>query len=121
MHLYLDTNTPDDIFMHAYNYIVINICRKYQRYFYIIFVSGIIRSLGDSKTPVYFLVLSSVINIALDFILIIYVKMGVAGAGVATVVSQLISGVGCTIYMYKKFDILKATKQENVDKEKICC
>ena len=106
-------NTPDDIFMHAYNYIVIIFAGIPTVFLYNI-VSGIIRSLGDSKTPVYFLVLSSVINIALDFILIIYVKMGVAGAGVATVVSQLISGVGCTIYMYKKFDILKATKQENV-------
>lgn len=106
-------NTPDDIFMHAYNYIVIIFAGIPTVFLYNI-VSGIIRSLGDSKTPVYFLVLSSVINIALDFILIIYVKMGVAGAGVATVVSQLISGIGCTIYMYKKFDILKATKQENV-------
>ena len=103
-------NTPDDIFMHAYNYIVIIFAGIPTVFLYNI-VSGIIRSLGDSKTPVYFLVLSSVINIALDFILIIYVKMG---AGVATVVSQLISGIGCTIYMYKKFDILKATKQENV-------
>ena len=40
--------------------------------------------------------------------------MGVAGAGIATVISQLVSGVGCTIYMYKKFDILKANRQENV-------
>ena len=100
-------NTPDDIF-------IVIIFAGIPTVFLYNIVSGIIRSLGDSKTPVYFLVLSSVINIALDFILIIYVKMGVAGAGVATVVSQLISGVGCTIYMYKKFDILKATKQENV-------
>lgn len=104
-------NTPDDIFMHAYNYIVIIFAGIPTVFLYNI-VSGIIRSLGDSKTPVYFLVLSSVINIILDFVLILYVKMGVAGAGVATVVSQLISGVGCTIYMYKKFDILKSTKQE---------
>ena len=110
-------NTPDDIFMHAYNYIVIIVAGIPTVFLYNI-VSGIIRSLGDSKTPVYFLVLSSVINIALDFILILYVKMGVAGAGVATVVSQLIAGVGCTIYMYKKFDILKGTKQEKVISKK---
>ena len=110
-------NTPDDIFMHAYNYIVIIFAGIPTVFLYNI-VSGIIRSLGDSKTPVYFLVLSSVINIALDFILILYVKMGVAGAGVATVVSQLIAGVGCTIYMYKKFDILKGTKQEKVISKK---
>ena len=77
-------------------------------------VSGVIRSLGDSKTPVYFLVVSAVINIILDFVFILVFKMGVAGAAWATDISQLISGVGCTIYMYKKFDILKATKQENV-------
>lgn len=106
-------NTQDDIFMHAYNYIVIIFAGIPTVFLYNI-VSGIIRSLGDSKTPVYFLVLSSVINIVLDFILIIYAKMGVAGAGIATVISQLVSGVGCTIYMYKKFDILKANRQENV-------
>ena len=60
-------NTPDDIFMHAYNYIVIIFAGIPTVFLYNI-VSGIIRSLGDSKTPVYFLVLSSVINIALDFI-----------------------------------------------------
>lgn len=94
-------NTPDDIFMHAYNYIVIIFAGIPTVFLYNI-VSGIIRSLGDSKTPVYFLVLSSVINIVLDFILIIYAKMGVAGAGIATVISQLVSGVGCTIYMYNE-------------------
>ena len=83
-------NTPDDIFMHAYNYIVIIFAGIPTVFLYNI-VSGIIRSLGDSKTPVYFLVLSSVI---------------------------LIAGVGCTIYMYKKFDILKGTKQEKVISKK---
>lgn len=110
-------NTPEDIFVHAYNYIVIIFAGIPTVFLYNI-VSGIIRSLGDSKTPVYFLVLSSVINIVLDFVLIIYARMGVAGAGVATVVSQFISGVGCTIYMYKKFDILKFARQEKIVRKK---
>ena len=77
-------------------------------------VSGVIRSLGDSKTPVVFLVLSSIINVVLDFFLILVCKMGVAGAGWATVTSQLISGLTCLIYMYKKYDILKGDKSERV-------
>lgn len=106
-------NTPADIIDHAYNYIVI-IFIGIPTVFLYNMVSGVIRSLGDSKTPVVFLVLSSIINVVLDFFLILVCKMGVAGAGWATVTSQLISGLTCLIYMYKKYDILKGDKSERV-------
>lgn len=106
-------NTPADIIDHAYNYIVV-IFIGIPTVFLYNMVSGVIRSLGDSKTPVVFLVLSSIINVALDFFLILVCKMGVAGAGWATVTSQLISGLTCLIYMYKKYDILKGDKSERV-------
>lgn len=106
-------NTPADIIDHAYNYIVV-IFIGIPTVFLYNMVSGVIRSLGDSKTPVVFLVLSSIINIVLDFFLILVCKMGVAGAGWATVTSQLISGLTCLIYMYKKYDILKGDKSERV-------
>ena len=106
-------NTPADIIDHAYNYIVV-IFIGIPTVFLYNMVSGVIRSLGDSKTPVVFLVLSSIINVLLDFFLILVCKMGVAGAGWATVTSQLISGLTCLIYMYKKYDILKGDKSERV-------
>lgn len=106
-------NTPADIIDHAYNYIVV-IFIGIPTVFLYNMVSGVIRSLGDSKTPVVFLVLSSIINVVLDFFLILVCKMGVAGAGWATVTSQLISGLTCLIYMYKKYDILKGDKSEMV-------
>lgn len=106
-------NTPTDIIDHAYNYIVV-IFIGIPTVFLYNMVSGVIRSLGDSKTPVVFLVLSSIINVVLDFFLILVCKMGVAGAGWATVTSQLISGLTCLIYMYKKYDILKGNKSERV-------
>ena len=106
-------NTPADIIDHAYNYIVVIFIGLPTVFLYNM-VSGVIRSLGDSKTPVVFLVLSSIINVVLDFFLILVCKMGVAGAGWATVTSQLISGLTCLIYMYKKYDILKGDKSERV-------
>ena len=75
-------------------------------------VSAIMRALGDSKTPLYFLVLTSAVNIVLDLVLIIKFNMGVLGAAVATDVSQAISGVISLIYLIKKFKILHMTRDE---------
>ena len=75
-------------------------------------VSAIMRALGDSKTPLYFLVLTSAVNIVLDLVLIINFNMGVLGAAVATDVSQAISGVISLIYLIKKFKILHMTRDE---------
>ena len=74
--------------------------------------SGVLRSLGDSRTPVVFLILASLINVVLDLVLIIYVGMGVVGAAVATLISQLVSGVGCIIVMKKQFPILRMNSEE---------
>lgn len=103
--------TPGDIFESAYIYIVIIFWGIPATMLYNM-TSGIIRSLGDSKTPVIFLALSSGINIVLDIVLIYYVKMGVAGAAVATVVSQAVSGVGCLVFMRRRFDILRMNREE---------
>lgn len=73
---------------------------------------GILRALGDSKTPVYYLVLASIINVALDVFCIVQLGMGVAGAAVATVVSQLVAGLGCVISMKRRFPILKFSRDD---------
>ena len=75
-------------------------------------LAGILRSLGDSRTPVYFLALASLLNIFLDFALILWFEAGVAGAAIATVVSQGISGLACLVYMVKKYPILRMTREE---------
>ena len=75
-------------------------------------ISAIIRSMGDSNDPVVFLVISSVMNIALDLVFIINLHLGVAGASLATVISQAVSGIGCLIYSWKKFEILHPDAEE---------
>ncbi len=116
-------NTPADIFEYAYIYILIIFWGIPASYLYNL-LSGIIRSMGDSKTPLMFLLISSVLNIGLDLLCILTFHMGIAGAAAATVVSQLISGVLCLFYMKRKFDILEITKEEwkvNFDHMKILC
>ncbi len=103
--------TPDDIFSYAYSYIFIIFLGIPATYLYNM-LSGIIRAMGDSKTPLVFLTLSSFLNIALDLICIISLGMGVAGAAVATVVSQAVSGIFCLVYMIKKFPLLHMEKGE---------
>ena len=103
--------TPEDIFSHAYSYIIIIFIGIPVTYLYNM-LSGIIRAMGDSKTPLIFLTISSVLNIVLDLLCILVFEMGVAGAAVATVVSQGISGVLCLIYMIKKYPVLKIEKEE---------
>ena len=103
--------TPADIFANAYTYIFVIFMGIPATFLYNL-LAGIIRSLGDSKTPVYFLALSSVLNILLDFALILGFQAGVAGAAIATVASQGVSGVACLFYMMKKYPILRMTKEE---------
>lgn len=72
----------------------------------------ILRSLGDSKTPLYFLIFSSVLNIVLDYVLIKFTNMGVMGAAVATVIAQFLSVVFCFIVILKNFKIIKLSKED---------
>lgn len=103
--------TPDDIIEQSYSYLIIIFCGIPTVFLYNL-AAGMIRSLGDSKTPVIFLVISSFINIGLDLTFIIVFKLGVAGAAYATVIAQAISGILCVIYMIKKFEILRIKGEE---------
>jgi putative MATE family efflux protein len=103
--------TPADIFANAYAYIFVIFMGIPATFLYNL-LAGVIRSLGDSKTPVYFLALSSVLNILLDFALILGFQAGVAGAAIATVASQGVSGIACLLYMRKRYPILRMTKEE---------
>ena len=104
-------NTPEEILEDSASYIriifaAIPCCVLYNM------ASGILRSLGDSRTPVLFLVLASLVNIVLDLFLIIACGMGVAGAAAATAVSQLIASLGCVAVMRRRFPILKLKKED---------
>ncbi|HAC32511.1 MAG TPA: MATE family efflux transporter, partial [Treponema sp.] len=83
--------TPDNIIDMSYSYFVIILAGIPVIFFYNI-LSGIIRSVGDSKTPLYFLLISAVLNILLDLLFIAVFKLGIPGAAYATVISTLVSG-----------------------------
>lgn len=96
---------PEDTFQYAYDYILLIFLGIPATMLYNL-LSGIIRSLGDSRTPLYFLIFSSLLNVALDLLFIVRFHMGVSGAGAATLLSQLVSGLLCLGYMAKNFPIL---------------
>ena len=110
-------NTPSNIMKDASTYIIILYAGNVAIIFYNM-MAAILRALGDSKTPLYFLIVSSVLNIILDLVLIINFKMGVAGAAYATVVSQGVSALLCVIYTYKKYKILRLKKEDFKVKKK---
>ncbi|MCR5227095.1 MAG: MATE family efflux transporter [Eubacterium sp.] len=102
-------HTPSNIIDDAYIYISILFIGIPVTIMYNM-ASGIMRSLGDSRTPVYFLLISSGLNIVLDIVMVQY--MGIAGPAWATVISQLVSGLLCIAYMRKKFEILRLMKED---------
>ena len=104
-------STPEDVMEGAYSYLLITFIGIPATFFYNL-LSSIIRALGDSKTPFYFLILSTVLNIGLDFLLILGFRLGVGGASAATLLSQLLSAAACWIYMRRSFPILKSTADE---------
>lgn len=75
-------------------------------------LAAVLRALGDSKSPLYFLIISAVINVVLDIVFIVSLDMGVVGCGYATVIAQGISALLCLIYIMKKFEILKLKKTD---------
>lgn len=75
-------------------------------------LSGIIRALGDSKTPLYFLIFSTVLNVVFNFVLIYYFKFGIAGSALGTLVSVSLTFVFCGIYTYRKFPIIRIQKSD---------
>lgn len=104
-------NTPDNIFKDANTYITIIFAGIITQSLYNM-AAGILRALGDSKTPLYFLIIASVLNIILDLVFIAKFNMGVAGAAYATNIAQGFAAVLCIIYSYKKFKILRLKKED---------
>lgn len=103
--------TPADIIDHSSEYIMIIFAGLPFGFLYN-FSAATLRSIGDSKTPLYFLIFSSLLNIGLDLLCILVFKLGVRGAAIATVIAQAISGLLCLIYIKRKFPILHFQKED---------
>lgn len=103
--------TPEEILEEAYVYILVIFLGLLATMLYNM-ASAILRALGDGRTPLYFLLLTSGLNIVLDLLFVCVFKAGTAGAAAATVLSQAVSGVLCICYMYRKFSILHLKKTD---------
>lgn len=111
-------NTPQDVFHDAYVFLLINFLAIPFTMSYDM-LSGFIRALGDSKQPFYFLIAASLLNIALDFALILGLGLGVEGAGLATLLSQAFASVLCFTYIRKRMEMLIPTGRERAYNDKM--
>lgn len=98
-------NTPQDIFGDAYTFLILQLAAIPFTFAYNL-LSSLIRALGNSKQPFYFLIFSSLVNIMLDFLFIIIMRMGVEGVGIATMLSQATSAWLCWQYIKRRMTIL---------------
>lgn len=103
--------TPEDIFSDSYAYIIVIFAGIFAAMFYNLLAS-IMRALGDSRTPLYFLMISSVINIVLDLTFVVGFHAGVSGAAYATVIAQTVSGLLCFFYMRRHYPVLLTQPDE---------
>ena len=99
-------NTPLDIYERAYDYLFIMFLGTSATVFYNM-ISNMLRALGDSRMPLYFLIFSSVLNVVLDIIFIVPLGLDVAGAALATVIAQFVSAFLCMVFAGKKFEVLR--------------
>lgn len=104
-------NTPDSFYSEAYNYIIVISAGLFAQVMYNL-LSSVLRALGDSRAPLYFLIISALLNIGLDFWFIAGIGMGTEGAAYATVISQLVSSVLCFVYIVKRVPVLRLKKSD---------
>ncbi|MDS0524661.1 MATE family efflux transporter [Clostridium sp. SHJSY1] len=107
------TQTPSEIIPEANLYLKVIFCGLIFTFLYNIY-SSTLRSMGDSKTPILFLMISSILNIFLAMLFVMVFKMGVMGAGIATVISQFVSCTLCITYVYIRIPILRFKRSEIV-------
>ncbi len=104
-------NVPNEIMDEAYTFMMI---LGMAITFIVLYnlLSGFIRALGDSKTPLYFLIFSSILNIILNFVFIYFFKWGVAGSASGTFCSMIVTAMACIVFIIKKFPLLKISKED---------
>ena len=104
-------NTPEEIFSMARSYIVILFAGIPASVLYN-YSASVMRAMGDSRHPFYFLLFSSVLNVILDYVLIAFFHMGVPGAAAATVFSQFVSGALNVWWMFRRMDMIQGKKSQ---------
>ncbi len=104
-------DTPSDIFPEAFIYLRIT-CIGLVFVSVYNYISSMLRALGDSKTPLYFLIFSCILNIFLDLLFVKTFGMGVFGAGVATLISQFISGAACIVFAFRTNEYFRLSKAD---------
>lgn len=109
---------PEEILAQSVRYLRIIFIGMPFTCFYNIFAAGL-RSVGDTKTPIRFLIISSVINGCLDVLLVAVFKTGVTGAGIATVIAEGLSAILCLVYIYNKVPLLHLTKADFIPEREL--
>lgn len=104
-------DTPKNIFNFAQDYLIILFLGSFSQIAYMLLV-GMLKSVGDNKTPLFILILTSILNIILDYFAVCTLKMQTKGAAIATVVAQAISCILCLIFIYKKYKFMWPKKKE---------
>lgn len=104
-------NIPSELMQDTKDYLLIIFSGIFFTFLYN-WAAGLLRALGNSKTPLYFLIIAALTNVVLDLVFVINFKMGIAGAAVATVIAQLLSAVLCVFYCFKKLDFLRFKLKE---------
>lgn len=104
-------NTPADIFPRAYAYLV-TIFAGLPAYFLYNLAAGILRALGDSRTPVIWIMIASVVNVGLDILFILAFRWDTFGAAFATVLAQGLAGVGCLVRMCRGYEALNMERED---------
>lgn len=106
-------STPKEILDDASLYLQIIFVGLIFTFFYNVYAATL-RSIGDAKTPIYFLMISSVLNVCLDLLFVAVFHLGVAGAAYATVIAEAVSCILCIHYVYKKVPILRLSRKDMV-------
>ena len=101
--------TPNNIINDSESFLRIILIFSFVTMFYNMF-AGMLRAIGNSRMPLYFLVVSIIINIILDILFVKYLSFGIKGAAYATVISQAVSVILCIIYIYKECPLLRFDK-----------
>lgn len=108
---------PDQLYDMTFSYVRIVFAGMFFIFLYNFF-SFLLRSLGNSSTPLFFLAFSSILNIILDIYFIASLSLGIAGAALATVISQAISGIGISIYAWNKLHLISIL-HSHISKERL--
>jgi len=116
MHIIIDPllhlmNLPEILYQDSRSYILIVAEGLWAMMAYNFF-SAVLRALGDSKTPVYFLIFATIINVGLALLFILKFGLGVPGSAYALVMAQGLSALLCAVYMWKHFPILRLRKSD---------